>query len=452
MFHAAKNVIRAKVAGTCTIRDPGLDCQLQKNYSLGAPQLPPALATCFNGEPVTTTPPPHAPLHGITVADFSRVLAGPWATMTLGDLGAKVIKIERPEHGDDTRAWGPPYDNEGMATYFQSVNRNKQSIALNLKDPDDIELARRLVREADIVVDNFLPGTLDRAQLSNAEIHELNPRAIIARVSGFGSSGAGHGRPGYDFVIQALGGLMHITGERDGDPMKVGVALVDLLTARDLTIGVLAALRQRDLTGVGTLVEVNLLSSLQAALANQAQAVIGADVEPGRLGNTHPSICPYETLSCREGQLAVAIGNDPQFTKFVTELGIPHIASDSRFATNPARVKHRATLRPILEDALQAAPADEWEHRLVDLGLAVGRVATISEGIELARDVGIDPVVELERDGHTSRGIRHPVRYTPEFPIPAVGAPDLDADGDALRAYLRAQPASTQNHPTNTSN
>lgn len=401
---------------------------------------------------MTTAPAPTAPLHGITVADFSRVLAGPWATMTLGDLGAKVIKVERPGNGDDTRSWGPPYDAEGMATYFQSVNRNKQSIALNLKDPDDIELARRLVREADVVVDNFLPGTLDRAQLSDAEIHELNPRAIIARVSGFGSSGLGRNRPGYDFVVQALGGLMHITGERDGDPMKVGVALVDLLAAHDLTIGVLAALRQRDLTGVGTLVEVNLLSSLQAALANQAQAVLGAGVEPGRIGNLHPSICPYETLSCGEGQLAVAIGNDRQFEKFVTELGIPRIASDPRFATNPARVEHRDELRPLLEDALQAATADEWERRLVDLGLAVGRVATISEGIELAREVGIDPVVELERDGHTSRGIRHPVRYTPEFPMPTMGAPDLDADGDALRAHLRAQQPSIPDHPTITSN
>lgn len=391
---------------------------------------------------MTTHPASNAPLHGITVADFSRILAGPWATMTLGDLGAKIIKVERPALGDDTRTWGPPYDAEGMATYFQSVNRNKQSIALNLKDPEDIELARRLVREADVVVDNFLPGTLERAQLSDTEIRELNPRAIIARISGFGSSGTGHGRPGYDFVVQALGGLMHITGERDGNPMKVGVALVDLLAAHDLTIGILAALRQRDLTGTGTLVEVNLLSSLQAALANQAQAVLGAQVEPGRLGNAHPSICPYETLACREGQLAVAIGNDGQFAKFVTELGIPHIAADNRFATNPARVQHRAALRPLLEEALQAATADEWERRLVEFGLAVGRVATISEGIELAREVGVDPVVELERDGRTSRGIRHPVRYTPEFPMPTVGAPDLDADGEALRAYLRAQPSS----------
>ena len=361
--------------------------------------------------------------------------------MTLGDLGAKVVKIERPGVGDDTRTWGPPYDAEGMATYFQSVNRNKLSLALDLKDRDDIELARRLIREADIVVDNFLPGILDRAQLSDDEIHALNPRAIIARISGFGSQGEGRERPGYDFVVQALGGLMHITGAPDGDPIKVGVALVDLLAARDLTIGVLAALQQRERTGKGTLVEVNLMSSLQGALANQAQAVVGAGSEPGRLGNTHPSICPYESLPCGEGQLAVAIGNDHQFAKFCAELGIAEVANDARFATNPARVQHRAELRPLLEGALAAASADEWEARLVPHGLAVGRVNTISEGIALAQQLGADPIVELERDGRPSRGIRHPVRYSPEFPIPNLGAPELDADGDALRAHLRAQPA-----------
>ena len=373
-----------------------------------------------------------APLHGIRVVDFSRILAGPFTTMTLADLGAEVIKIERPGAGDDTRTWGPPWAEDGTATYFQSANRNKRSLALDLKNPDDVETAKALIRTADICVDNFMPGLLDDAGLSDEALHDLNPGLIIGRISGFGSKG-GYGRPGYDFVAQALGGLMHITGERDGDPMKVGVALVDILCAKDLTTGILAALRRRDLTGLGTLIEVNLLSSLQGALANQAAAVIGADAEPTRLGNVHPSICPYETLETGDGFLAVTIGNDGQFRKFVAELGAADLADDERFATNPDRVKHRPELRPILEDALKTRSAAEWEQQLVDAGLAVGRVATISEGLDLARDLGIDAVVELERDGVKSKGIRHPARSSPEFPIPHAGPPPLDADGDAIR-------------------
>ena len=375
------------------------------------------------------------PLDGVVVVDLSRILAGPLATMTLADLGAEVIKVERPGAGDDTRAWGPPWAEDGTATYFQSVNRNKRSLALDLKSPDDVELLRRLLRRADVVIDNFLPGVLDRAGLGDAALHELNPGLVIGRVSGFGSA-EGRLRPGYDFVVQALGGLMHITGEAEGPGMKVGVALVDVLTAKDLTIGVLAALRRRDETGIGTTVEANLLSSLQGALANQSQAVVGAGREPGRMGNSHPSICPYESLATGDGELAVAIGNDSQFAKFAEALGAAELAHDERFATNPARVAHRADLRPLLEAALAADSARAWEERLVPLGLAVGRVATISEGLELAADLGIDAVVDLERDGVASKGIRHPLRYTPEFELPRVGPPALDADGPELRERL----------------
>lgn len=392
--------------------------------------------------PAPPAPDAAGPLAGIVVADFSRILAGPLATQTLADLGAEVIKIERPGAGDDTRTWGPPWAADGTATYFQSVNRNKRSLALDLKNPDDCELARRLVRRADVVIDNFIPGTLDRAGLSDDEIHALNPRAVIGRISGFGSAG-GRERPGYDFVVQALGGLMHITGGRDGEAMKVGVALVDILSAKDLTIGVLAALRRRETTGTGTLVEVNLLSSLQGALANQIQAVIGAGAEPTRIGNTHPSICPYETLRCGEGELAVAIGNDAQFSRFCGELGVAELANDERFATNPARVANRDALRPLLEEALQSASALDWEKRLTALNLAVGHVATIAEGITLAQDLGIDPVVALHRDGVDSNGVRHPVRYTPEFDTPALGPPALDADGEQLRAQLEADSPTT---------
>lgn len=402
-------------------------------------------------ESAQTTPEPTpepseagGPLRGVLVADFSRVLAGPLATMTLADLGAEVIKIERPGSGDDTRAWGPPWvpgPGERTASYFHAANRNKRSLALDLKLPADAELARRLIRRADIVVDNFLPGALERAGLGDEVIRELNPRAIIGRVSGFGSAG-GRDRPGYDFVAQALSGLMHITGEQDGPAMKAGVALVDVLTAKDLTIGLLAALRRRDRDGLGTLVEVNLLSSVQGALANQAQAVVSAGADPGRLGNAHPSICPYETLPCREGELAVAIGNDRQFARFTAELGVPQLAEDERFTSNPLRVTNRAQLRPLLEQALAADTAAGWERRLVPTGLAVGRVATIAEGIELAAELGIDPVIELERDGTPARGIRHPVRYHPDFRMPRSAPPPLDADGPQLRSWLEQEPDS----------
>lgn len=394
---------------------------------------------------------PEGPLAGVLVVDFSRILAGPLAAMTLADLGAEVIKIERPGVGDDTRSWGPPWADQEpgaprTASYFQSVNRNKRSLALDLKRPEDAELARRLVRRADVAIDNFLPGALDRAGLGDEVLRALNPRLVVGRISGFGSA-AGGDRPGYDFVVQALGGLMHITGERDGQAMKAGVALVDVLAAKDLLIGVLAALRRREATGSGSLVEVNLLSSLQGALVNQIQAVVAAGAEPGRLGNAHPSICPYETLRCREGELAVAIGNDRQFARFAAELGLPGLAEDERFASNPERVAHRAQLRARLEEALQADTAAGWERRLVALGLAVGRVSTISEGIELAARLGIDPVVELERDGVRSKGIRHPVRYSPGFPLPALGPPPLDADGPRLRAWLEGEPDSGLSRP-----
>ncbi|MGO1545017.1 MAG: CaiB/BaiF CoA transferase family protein [Gulosibacter sp.] len=379
------------------------------------------------------------PLSDVRVLDLSRVLAGPLVTMTLADLGAEVIKVERPGSGDDTRSWGPPFAADGMSTYFQTANRNKRSIALDFRNPDDLRIALALVAKADVVVENYLPGALKRAGIDLEALRQEYPRLIIASVTGFGAAG-GASRPGYDFVAQALGGLMHITGERSVDAdhpseaMKVGVALVDVLASKDLTTGVLAALRHRDQTGEGTHVEVNLLSSLQSALANQIQATIGAGVEPTRLGNVHPSIMPYESLPTREGQLAVAIGNDTQFREFVTQLGQPQLADDPRFATNPDRVQHRPELRELLSAALARDTAEAWQDRLVAAGLAVGKVNTIGEGIELARELDIDPVIDLDRDGVASKGIRHPVRYSPAFEMPTVGPPPLDADGAAIRA------------------
>jgi crotonobetainyl-CoA:carnitine CoA-transferase CaiB-like acyl-CoA transferase len=369
-----------------------------------------------------------APLDGIVVADFSRVLAGPLATQTLADLGARVIKVERPGSGDDTRSWGPPYSDNGTATYFESVNRNKESITLDLTDPADRGAARALALRADVIVENFKVGTLEKLGLGHDDLAKENPGLITASISGFGSKG-GAAIPGYDFVVQAVGGLMHITGEQSGDPMKAGVALVDVLTAKDAAIGILAALRRRELTGEGAHLEVNLLSSLQGALVNQAQAFLGAGKDPGRLGNVHPSIAPYQSLRCADAPLAVACGNDGQFARLCAELGIPELATDERFDTNPHRVQHREDLQTHLEDALAADTAASWQQRLTAVGVPAGKVATIGEGVAYAESLGLDPVLELhDGDGSpVARGVRNPVSWDPPIPVPGGGGPPTGA-------------------------
>jgi crotonobetainyl-CoA:carnitine CoA-transferase CaiB-like acyl-CoA transferase len=377
-----------------------------------------------------------APLDGIVVADFSRVLAGPLASMTLADLGARVVKVERPGDGDDTRSWGPPWSAHG-ATYFEGVNRNKESVALDLKDPADLERATRLVARADVVVENFLPGTLDRMGLGYDDVARGNPGVIYASITGFGSAG-GARLPGYDFVVQAIGGLMHITGDPDGDPMKVGVALVDVLTGKDAVIGILAALRRREATGEGSRIEVSLLSSLQGALANQAAAHLGAGAAPARMGNMHPSIAPYELLRCADGPLAIACGNDAQFGRLAAELGVPALARDERFRTNADRVAHRAALREALEAALASAPASEWQERLTAAGVPAGQAGDIASGLAFAERVGLEPTIEVRGADGASHGrqVRHPVRWQPAFDAPRRAAPALDEHGDAIRSWL----------------
>lgn len=376
------------------------------------------------------------PLGGILVADFSRVLAGPLATMTLADLGARVIKVERPRAGDDTRAWGPPFSAHA-ATYFESVNRNKESIALDLKDPADLVRARRLTERADVVVENFLPGTMDRLGLGYEQVSAANPGVVYASVSGFGS-GAGADLPGYDFIVQAVGGLMHITGEADGLPTKAGVALVDVLTGKDAVIGILAALHRRQVTGAGARLEVSLLSSLLGALANQAAAHLGAGASPSRLGNVHPSIAPYELLNCSDGPLAIACGNDGQFARLVEALGVPELAADPRFTTNPDRVAHRPALRSALEAALRTRPAAHWQDRLTRVGVPAGQVNDIAGGIALAEAAGLDPTIEVHDAAGESHGrqIRPPVTWEPVFVPRRQAPPRLDEHGDALRDWL----------------
>lgn len=379
-----------------------------------------------------------APLDGIVVADFSRVLAGPLATMTLADLGARVVKVERPGTGDDTRAWGPPYAESGITTYFESANRGKESVALDLTDPDDVARARELIARSDVVIENFRPGLFAKLGFDWDSLAAEHPGLVYVSVSGFGL-GDGAALPGYDFVAQAVGGLMHITGETGGDAMKAGVALVDVLTGKDAVIGILAALRRRELTGRGSRIDVNLLSSLQAALVNQMSAHLGAGAEPGRLGNRHPSIAPYESLRCADAPIAVACGNDAQFARMTAELGCPQLAADPRFLRNPDRVAHREELVVALESALAADTAAAWAARLNRIGVAAGVVNSIGDGIALAEELGLEPVWDaVGDDGRRSRQIRSPLTWSPAIPVTASAPPRLGEHDESVRAWLDA--------------
>lgn len=329
-------------------------------------------------------------LDGLIVADFSRVLAGPYATMLMADLGAEVIKVERPGRGDDTRAWGPPWDGD-QATYFQSVNRNKESITLDLHDPGELELAQRLAARADVLVENFKPGTFDRLGLGYDQLRKENPRLIYCSISGFGND-EGRDLPGYDLLVQAVGGLMSMTGSRPEEPVKVGVALVDVITGLHATVGVLAALQHRDRTGVGQRVEVNLLSSLLSALVNQAAGYVGAGFVPGIMGNRHPSIAPYESYPTADHPMVIAVGNDAQFRACVRTLGTEHWADDPRFSTNPQRVAHRDELYAMMCEALAQRKADEWFEALSGVGVPCGPINDIAGAVQLAERLGLNPV------------------------------------------------------------
>jgi len=378
---------------------------------------------------VTSSEPP---LTGLLVADFSRVLAGPLATMFLADLGATVIKVERPDVGDDTRAWGPPYV-DGTSTYFTSVNRNKRSVTLDLDDPHDRELARTLAGRADVFVENFRPGRLAAFGLDHASLAGANPGLVYCSISGFGS-GPGAERPGYDFLVQAMGGLMSITGAAGGEPTKVGVALVDVLTGLHATIGILAALRERDRSGAGQLVEVNLLSGLLGSLVNQGAAYVNGAGVPSAMGNRHPSIAPYETLATADAPLAVAVGNDRQFAAMAAALGRPELATDVRFATNPARVVHRDALVAELERTLATQPAAEWSARLAAHGVPAGPVNDLAAAFALAEQLQLDPVVQLGPFATLANPVRlgrTPVRYHR-------APPPLGADDAAVRSWLAA--------------
>ncbi len=328
-------------------------------------------------------------LAGVRVLDLSRVLAGPWCTQTLADLGAEVTKVERPGSGDDTRAWGPPYlkDDAGAdtseAAYYLGANRNKRSIAIDIALPEGQALIRRLAAQADVLVENFKVGDLARYGLDAASLLAANPGLIVCSITGFGQTGPYKDRAGYDYAVQGMGGLMSVTGERDdlpgGGPQKVGVAVADLFTGLYATVAILAALRHRDATGQGQVIDMALLDTQLAMLANLGANYLCTGVAPGRMGNAHQNIVPYQVFEASDGHLILAVGNDKQFAKFSELAGRPDWASDARFATNADRVRHRELLVPQLAEAIKTRPRDAWLAALEAAKVPCGAINNLAQ-------------------------------------------------------------------------
>lgn len=333
---------------------------------------------------------PQQPLEGFRILDLSRVLAGPYCTMLLGDLGAEVIKVERPGVGDDTRAWGPPFA-EGESAYYLCTNRNKKSITVNLKSPAGQEIIRQLARISDVLVENYKVGELAALGLGYEDLKQINPGLVYCSITGYGQTGPDRDLPGYDFVIQGRGGVMSITGEPDGEPMKVGVAVVDITAGLYAANAIQAALLARGKTGKGQAIDIALLDAQVAWLANVASNYLVSGKQPGRFGNAHPTIVPYQSFRARDGFFCLAVGNDGQWQKLCALVQQPELAQDSRFATNPARVQHREELIPRLQEIFQAEEVDSWLEKVAAAGIPCGPVQTIDQVFSdpqvLARDM-----------------------------------------------------------------
>ena len=372
-------------------------------------------------------------LDGLRVLDLSRVLAGPWAGQILGDLGAEVIKVERPGRGDDTRAWGPPYLNDGQgaptseSAYYLSANRNKQSVTIDITRPEGQRLVKQLVAESDVLLENFKVGGLKRYGLDCASLAAINPRLIYCSITGFGQDGPYAERPGYDFLIQGLGGLMSITGQPDGEPgggpVKAGVALTDITTGLYAAIAVLAAINHRHQSGEGQHIDMALLDVQVATLANQAMNFLTSGTAPGRMGNAHPNIVPYQTFPAADGDIILTIGNDGQFARFCEVAGRPEWAADERYATNAARVANRDTLIPALRQTTVMKTTAEWLRLLEDAGVPGGPVNTIDQVFE-------DPQVK-------HRGLRIDLAHPLTKSVPLLGSP-LRLSGSPV--HYRAAP------------
>jgi crotonobetainyl-CoA:carnitine CoA-transferase CaiB-like acyl-CoA transferase len=373
------------------------------------------------------------PLAGLLVADFSRILAGPYATMLLADMGADVIKVEGPA-GDDTRTWIPP-ERDGVSTYYLGINRGKRSIALDLRDEADAEVARELARRADVLIENFKPGGLARYGLDYETVRATNPGVIYSSITGFGA-GKGSHVPGYDLMVQAMSGLMSLTGDPDGPPYRAGISVFDVMAGNHALIGILAALRHRDRSGEGQLVEVNLLSSALTGLVNHSSAYVAGGVVPYRMGNAHPSVFPYEPLPTADDDIIIAAANDRQFRKLCEVLGIPQVADDPRFARNVDRTANREELRPLLLERLAQRSAVEWFDALVAVGVPCGPIQTIDGGFAMAERFGLDPVVQAGEGERAMPTTRHPIRFSATPAGYRLPPPELDEHGAELRKWL----------------
>lgn len=373
------------------------------------------------------------PLDGLIVADLSRVLAGPYASMLLADLGATVIKVESPG-GDDTRTWMPP-ERDGVSTYYMSINRNKQSIVLDFKDADDIALVHELFRRSDVVIENFKPGGLAKFGLDYESAARINPALVYLSISGFGTAD-GAWIPGYDLVVQAVSGLMSLTGEPDGPPYRAGIALFDVMTGMHGTIGVLAALNQRRETGEGQHVEVNLLSSAMSGLVNHTAAYTAAGVVPTRMGNAHPSVYPYQPMPTKDRDVIIAAANDRQFQALCRVLEIPEVADDDRFRLNADRTANRDLLHPILLERLAVWSADDLFIELNKAGVPCGPINSIAEGVALAEQLGLAPRVTVGEGDRAVDLIRNPITLSAAEPAYHSPPPELGEHTDSIRDWL----------------
>ena len=384
------------------------------------------------------------PLAGIRVVELARVLAGPWAGQTLAELGAEVIKVERPVVGDDTRAWGPPYakdaagaDLPGMSAYFLGTNRGKRSVTIDFAAPDGAELARRLIDTADVVIENFKVGGLVQYGLDYDSLATRHPKLIYCSITGFGQNGPYAGRAGYDFIIQGLGGLMSISGMPGGEPMKSGIAVSDLFTGFYATIGILSALIEVRATGRGKHLDLALFDAQVATLSNQALAFLVSGKVPAPMGNTHPSIVPYQVFAAADGHIIVAVGNDGQFARMCEVAGVPEWAKDPRYATNPARVTNRAELVPKLATLIAAKPSRFWLDGLEAAGVPVGPINSVAQTFADPQAVarGLAITLPLEGGG-TVPGVASPIREAGKFPQTVTAPPRLGQHTDAVLGEL----------------
>ena len=375
-----------------------------------------------------------SPLTGIRVLDLSRILAGPWSAQTFADLGAEVIKIERPGTGDDTRSWGPPFltdtdgNETGEAAYFNSANRGKKSLTLDIADPEGQEIVRKLAAKSDVLLENYKVGGLARYGLGYEDVKKVNPGIVYCSITGFGQTGPYKDRAGYDFMIQAMGGIMSVTGEADdkpgGGPQKIGIALTDILTGLYTTIAALSALRLRDTTGTGQHIDMALFDVTAATMANQALNYLVSGVAPGRLGNAHPNIVPYQAFATSDDYVVVAVGNDGQYRRFCEFGGRPELVTDPRFASNADRVKNRDTLVPMIEDMMRSRSRAEWLDGLEAAGVPCGPINNLAQLFD-------DPQVKARG---TRMDLPHPLAGT----VPQVANPIRYSDAEL--AYTQAAP------------